>query len=280
MIKQFLSIATMLFVALSVTGCTQYESGDATNLDSIALENNITEGRFESQEQGRIMVSEINRLWFTSLEEFLYATASARDARGFWDLHIASRTNDIRLLSSLDTFYLPANIPNGFYLHRISVHGAFIDIFYMPFYGEVTWEISHEAFSNNRYFHLQFTRWTYEDLESWGSNTPLDGIMRQFGFRENDFIDGRYLFHESTNTLYWAQGSNRFSLQMPKDLPHENNNVSEFAAEEGGLPAEPTVYDMLHFANTVTLDLQNQANIAAWSAGDFTMVEELLESSR
>ncbi|MCL2576765.1 MAG: hypothetical protein FWE27_01765 [Defluviitaleaceae bacterium] len=273
MLKRFLTMLAMLFALLSITGCMEYEPENAATEESMAsyhTDDTSQVRRYSSDPR-------INRLWFTSLDEFLYDYAAAREGRISPDLKTEIITEYIDF-ASLDTIHLLANVPEEFHIAEIRVHKTFITIWYIPIAEEVTWETWSDAFRNHQYFELMVTRWTYEDLESWGDNSPLNGIMGQFGFTEKDFIDGKYLFYESTRNLYWAQGSNRFRLTLPI-LAHENNDSSGLTAEELGPGTEINVRDMLKFTETVAVDLQNENNIAAWSAGDFSMFEELFTTT-
>ncbi|MCL2578295.1 MAG: copper amine oxidase N-terminal domain-containing protein [Defluviitaleaceae bacterium] len=228
-------------------------------------------------------LSYVNSLWFYSLEEFFDAYIAAREDRVSSDPGISRITAHVDF-ASLDEIHLLTNLPETFRLYRIRVFDEAISVFYIPI-DEDTGEQRSDAVLNNQYFHLHVFLWTYEDLESWGINSPLDGIMRQIGreigvdLTEKDLIDGKYLFCERTRTLYWAQGSNRFRLRMPI-ITNEDNDVTGLSIEELGLAAEFSINDMLKFTETVTIDLQNEINIAAWSAGDFSMFEELLEPEK
>ena len=291
MLKQFSKVVAIFFAVLAITGCVQYDTESYAIAKSTGLylademlqysENSSVETEsYESPEETTIRGSRIDFLVFASLDEFLYAYVAAREGRVFSDSQPDWITEHVDL-ASLETIRLLAKPMGAYRIIEIAVHGEWVNILYANIGEDDTEEARLNAIRNDEVFHFSFSRWTYEDLESWGASSPLDGVMRQDGATERDLIDGKYFLSQSstTNWLFWAEGSNRLMLTMPR-TSRANRDTSGIASEEGGLPADPTVYDMLHFTNTVTLDLQNQANIAAWSAGDFTMVEELLESSR
>ncbi|MCL2576766.1 MAG: hypothetical protein FWE27_01770 [Defluviitaleaceae bacterium] len=272
MLKRFLTMFAMLFTVSTITGCIQYRSESTSNTEPVTSSHAEDVSQYSEPIYSS---SRINHLSFASLDEFLDVYVSAREGRDSSDLNTAAIMRNIDFVS-LDTIHLLANIPEEFHIAAIHVHETAISIWYIPIAEEVTWETWSNAFSNHQYFELLVIRLTNEDLESWEDNSPMDGIMRQTGSTENDLIDGKYLFCERTRKLSWMQGSNRFMLRLPI-LTHENNDSSGLTAEELGIVTEMSVRDMLKFAKTVAVDLQNENNIAAWSAGDFTMIEEMLQ---
>jgi len=248
MLKRFLKMFAMLFVSITIIAHTGQEVV--------------------------FCLSYMNFLRFYSLEEFFDAYIAAREGRVSPDSETARITAHVDF-ASLDEIHLLTKLPEIFRFAHISVSDESISIYYMPI-EEDTGETRRNAVLNNQYFQFVVTRTTYEDLVSWGHNSPLDGIMRQFEFTEEDLINGKYYFRERTRTLYWSQGSNRYGLTMPK-VAHGNDDVTGLSADELGLAAEFSVNDMLKFTETITIDLQDEINIAAWSAGDFSMFEERLE---
>jgi len=248
MLKRFLKMFAMLFVLITIIAHTGQEVV--------------------------FCLSYTNSLWFYSLEDFFDAYIAAREGRVSPDSEKARITAHVDF-ASLDEIHLLTNLPEIFRFDYIRVFDEAISVYYVPI-DEDTGETRSNAVLNNQYFHLHIFLWTYEDLESWGADSPMDGIMRQFGFTEEDLVKGVYYLREHSRTLYWSQGSNLFSLRMPM-VAHGSDDVTGLSVEELGLATEFSVNDMLKFTETVTIDLQNERNIAAWSAGDFSMVEELLE---
>jgi len=64
---------------------------------------------------------------------------------------------------------------------------------------------------------------------------------------------------------------------MPEEA-HINNYASGFTAADFGLAAEINANDVIKFAETVAVNLHDENNIASWRAGDFAMIEEMLQS--
>jgi len=240
----------------------------------------------------------INYLTFYSLEDFLDAYVAAREGRVSPDSRIAEQIEHVDFASreaiyllaeaerimahvdfaSLETIYMLTNIPETYRLVQITAGRELVSIVYMPIVGENTHEARSDAMLNQQYFVLEFFRLTYEDLESAGYNSPLDGVMRQVGvdLTEEDLIDGKYLFCERTRNLYWAHGSNLLMLITPMVVAHGNNESSGLTTADLGFATEISINDMIRFTETVAVDLHDENNIASWRAGDFAMIDELL----
>jgi len=247
MLKRFKKMFTMLFALLTIISHTGQE---------------IT------------FACVINYLEFYSLEEFLDAYIAAHEGRISPDLEIARRTEHSNF-ALLEEIHLIKNLPEKFRLDEISVGRQLVSIAYVAI-AEDAGETRINATENNKYFTLRVTRWTYEDLKHRGYDSPLDDIMSQFGFAEEDLIEGQYLYYERSNTLHWAQDSNLFTLRMPMVLRNIDDALGLTDASNLRLVVENSVYDMIELANTVSVDLRDDNNIVAWRAGDFTMFDALL----
>ena len=201
--KRLLMILVLVLVLLALAGCGQYDSGIYGTSDA-------------RPEQTPGPPSEIP-LYFRSWEEFFDAHRAAREGNLRGETARRAERADF---ASLEKLFLP-NLPEAHQLNDIVINESSVQIRYFREFEHLgtQWELSSFTFS--------FTRWTYEDLESWGAQSPLDGIMRQFGFTEDDLIDGKF-FRERTNTLtvFWAYGSNRLSLSVPRNVP--NTDIAGF----------------------------------------------------
>ena len=280
--KQLSIIAITFFTLIAVAGCVYYEPGSAVRGESnSSYRADDIQQYSESLDVGEIIGCQpIPQLLFLSLEKFLDTYVATR--RG---MAMGSRTPIIAEaidLPSLTSIHIPTKIPETFRLARISVTERSVALHFMPatkdFTNDYTNELWNVALSSRQYFLLMFDRYTYEDMKFWGHSSPLDGIMNQFGFTEEDLIDGRYYIRETFSgmlELYWAEGSTLFSLRMPRTI-HESSAIVGFSADDVVSTEVFTLYDMLHFTETITIDLQDEANIAAWSAGDFAMLEDVL----
>jgi hypothetical protein len=242
MLKQFLKMSAMLFALLAmVTGCVHVEGASAETED------------YEYEEQD-ICYSFVRSLWFDSLEEFLNTYIAAREGRVSTDSrnpeHLIESTN----FTSFDTIHLLTNIPKAYQIVSIRVRENAIDIMY----------VANGNSSVGRYFLFQVGYFTHEDWELSGIKSHLDTVMHYLDFTEEDLIDEKYLFDTRWNTLYWEEGSISFSLEIPMTA-HQDHTAPHYS-----------INDILRFAKTITIDLQDENNIAAWSAGDFSAIEELL----
>ena len=190
------------------------------------------------------------------MEEFLYAHRAAREGRATGSLaEMAARLD----FASLTELPLSINLPEIYRLSVITVYEERIRLWYLPEHTLISEEARRSAISPTQAFILQITRWT-------GVQSPMDGIMQQFGFTTEDLIDGRYYFREQTNTFYWAHGGNRLSLRLPNPSSgsHDAHMPSNITTGFTG----NTVHDLLAFTETSTIDLDDDALITAL-IGDF-----------
>jgi hypothetical protein len=177
----------------------------------------------------------------------------------------------------LNELQLLANIPEDFHL-------SFIDIINRYWFWSIYRHIDDDGVSeiwNNMSITLQVGRHTHEDaLETWGLDCPLLFHMRQYGYTENDLIDNKYWlqpFIEHAYILWWAEGSKLFILSIPQVIVHGSDNISPHIDMSNSSQDFPQ--NILHLAETITIDLQCEDNITAWSNGDFSTVEAFLNNS-
>jgi hypothetical protein len=181
---------------------------------------------------------------FTSFEELLSAYAAAHEGKAFSDSQgfgAESITDDTNF-TLLDTIHLLTNLPEEYQIDSIGVGKDGIGVFYRAGGGDLS-------------FYVRYLTNEYWELSEFKSH--LDSIMYYYDFTEEDLIDGKYLFCARWRNLFWEEGSTSFTLSMPRT-------------------ANYSISDILRFAKTATIDLRDENNIAAWSAGDFSAIEELL----
>jgi hypothetical protein len=203
--------------------------------------------------------------YFYSLDELLDSYVSSREGRIFREWQYLEHMK----LASLENITLLTNLPEIYRITHIEFSNVSVRIYYdIPYTG---------LSSSYASFVLDFCRSTPQDRELWGHTSPLDGIMQRYGFTENDLIDGKYIYRDISivSTLHWAQGSNRISLSMPSII-HGVESPAGFTIADLGLSEDFTVHDLIKFAESVTIDMQDEANLAAWSIGDYSLIEELL----
>ena len=113
MLRRLLTLLTILFTVLIITGCAQNE------LESTPTVENTP----RKQESGRMSVE--NYLIFDSLEEFLDAYTAEKEGRVPSDW-ISEHVDFV----SLDTLHLPVNLPEEYQLARITVDKYSVSIRY------------------------------------------------------------------------------------------------------------------------------------------------------
>jgi len=254
MLKIFSKMAAMLFAILTVTGCMHVNSTASYHTEDSSPYSETENNEIEIDECEEDFVSWAVHFKFSSLEEFLSSYVAVREGRASFNSD-ATELKARAAFATFDVIHLPINIPESYQISLIYPGEKGIKIFYY---------IDGDSFSSFPYFSFLASYSTYEDLELWGINTPLDNYMAEWGFTEKDFIDGKYLYVERYNELFWAQGSYRFTLEIPR-ATHTGYGASSYS-----------INDILRFAETVTIDLKDENNIAAWSAGDFSMFDDLL----
>jgi len=205
---------------------------------------------------------------FSSLEELLFTYAAAREGRPS-RISRDSRQADRFALNAelvdfvaLDTLHILTNIPEGFILDGFDVSEENISAMYVTSQFATGDEI-HESLGWRSMF-FSVTRWTYEDLEEWGMSCPLDGVVRKNcpyggifpirgGFTEENLIMGRYHIDRSSTTwysIYWAEGPNRFTLSIPREV-FDNSGGRSSGGVTFGRATETNVYDIINFAQYV-----------------------------
>ena len=254
--KRLSIISITIFMLFALIGCGQQD-------DTTDYGQNISSGT-----SGEISVSEAvspghgqapavhgipDHLTFWSLEEFLYAHRAVREGTATGRLAEMAASIDFE---SLEELVLPNNLPGIYQIHQIEVYDTAIWVWFLPEGSLASEEARWDAGINRTYFLLRTTRWTYEDLESWGVQSPMDGIMRQDNATEDDLIDGTYHFNERTNTIYWARGSNRLSFHLPNTLPANQS----------------TIHDLLPLTQTTTIDLLDE-DLITELIGDFYQLD-------
>jgi hypothetical protein len=210
----------------------------------VHAEGASAETEIYENEEPDIFISFARGFLFTSFEELLSAYAAAHEGKAFSDsqgLGAEAITDDTNF-TLLDTIHLLTNLPEEYQIDIIGVGATNIGFHYN---------------SGGDILSFLVGYLTNEDWESWGYTSPLDSRMRHLGLTEEDLIDGKYLFDVRQNDLYWEEGGTIFTLNIPRTANYSIN-------------------DILRFAKTAAIDLQDENNIAAWSAGDFSAIEELL----
>jgi hypothetical protein len=281
--KQFSKALLIFFLLPIVAGCATY---DAEQEETIAMPPHYIDSApynaenepntldiNESPEQPEISFSVRRHLNFSSVEELLNDYIAAIEGRVHPNSDIARNTEYVNF-AGLNELQLLANIPEDFQL-------SFIDIINRYWFWSIYRHIDDDGVSeiwNNMSIILQVGRHAPDDVsETWGVDCPLLFYMSRHGYTENDLIDNKYwlrLFDEHVYILEWAEGSKLFILSIPRVIVHGSDNISPYIDMSNSSQDFPQ--SILHLAETITIDLQCEDNITAWSNGDFSTIEAML----
>jgi len=238
-----LNIALVLIFAL--VGCGQRSEADVEVGAG-------TEVAVEEWQEGLIVGGpEPDVLSFSSLEEFLLSYIAVRDgmrAEGFMPAsvhgnfeHFSEMAESVDLLS-LERFYLPINIPEGYQLFRILVYEYSV---VLGFASDM--DILHAPVVHIWRFSFSFTR---NFALVHGLENPMAGVMEQYGVTEAGLIDGKFLFRAQSSHFNWASGNELLSLQIPRPLAYR-------------LIANGNDEDLLQFTEVYVIDLADEDVINA-----------------
>jgi hypothetical protein len=246
--KRFLAILTALFTVLIVTGCLYTES--AASYHETAYDE---AGDYEEHDIFHSGI--IDYLEFNSLEDFLNTYITAREGGDFSCQHTEDMAEFINF-ASLDVIHLLVNLPTEYQLASIKVFKEAVYVLYA---------IDGDSSLRSSYFLFCYTIFAQVELDEWGQPLPLYFDFSQYRFITDDFIDGKHLYCSRNRHLFWEDDSRHFKIEIPEI-------IVGFGAEEN-----LTGNDIVNFAKYITINLQDETNISAWSAGDFTMLDDLLE---
>ena len=239
--RGILLIGVLLFLAVLLTGCGQYDE-DETEIFATGV---------------------ISSLEFSSLEEFLACYIIASEGRSggdisefvsgfqmrFSDSDLAEVVADTNF-TAFETLYLPVGIPEDFQLHRITVNEVSVALWFLHEDDLVSERAIWDAIANQRRFHFIISRWDYD------SSALMENVLRQNNATREDLIDGKYLF-VAPNMFIWTSDREILSLYTPlpsydaqEEFPTENL-IADFWVNPDD-PASST-----NFAGTVSVDLSD-----------------------
>jgi len=201
-------LITLASIALLLSACGQHTLDEVYYEPEQAPINAVASPTDTSGSVAALTV--VDWLQFHSLEEFLYAYELVRSGDATGTLATMAVAAD---LASLVELPLLTVIPDGFKLDVIRAHNETVSLYYVPESFLVS-EVARLNVSSEVSFQLRITRWDMND--------PMEGIMRQFGFGEEDMVDGVF-FRERTNSLHLAHGNERITLRLPESMrPNPN----------------------------------------------------------
>jgi len=214
----FLSIC--LIVSLLLMGCSRLADNNQDLHDEVHSSEsdvhlqNCAESDVPSEE---IFDSPVDLLAFSSMESFTSYLLSGE------------KRDDIADLASLNNYWLPTGIPEGYHLYKITAGISDIGFWYLPVNCLSTSDDILAAESEQKHFLFISTRGTYE----FGS------IMTQFGAAQDDLIDGKYLLaSENEQIIIWEQDNNTLMLYLPSE--YEVSDIRALCAAEEYAKSEDT----------------------------------------
>lgn len=187
--KRYICIVPVILSLLFLGGC-----GQNGNFGIASDEEDS--GSFESFEV------------FSDLDEF--AARIEGTAKGNDQTAKIPSTEDHAELASVEAYYVPEKIPNGYELGKIVAGSGGIMYVYYPTEKMGSEEDMRWAEANQACFKFMLYRWEKE------MENPLSGIMAQIGQDESDYIDGKYLYDAPYRTYFWIENGDALSLEFPR----------------------------------------------------------------
>jgi len=243
--KRFLKIHFLLVIfALLLHSCTSIDEQLHTAQPEATGEITTTHHPNFDPVEGVWTSPRDEFLEFSTVESFLEAHRLVQEGTADAEL---LRLAEINNFASLETLYVPTNIPEPYRLGQISVHEANVSL---TFYIEEHL-ISEEAMRSAtiRQQGFSFSLFRHESDEPMaGYRAPQGDFINRS--REGDWIHDRYLFTRFGDTLIWAVGRNLATMSFPRrDAQGEviGDLVRYFGLD--------SVEDLARFAELVAIDL-------------------------
>lgn len=139
---------------------------------------------------------------FYSLESFLEYASTAKSGDGLADL------------ASLEYFYLPTGLPEGYQLIKINVGGVDIGFTYLP--ADAAAQEGADRWAESSHDHIQ--------LISSRGYYVFESIMDQFDVTEEDLAHGKYIVDEygERMTVTWEEDGTVLMLSIPRQFKFED----------------------------------------------------------
>jgi len=273
--KRLLILTIVLFLLVTLAGCTQYDVGGNEVYDTGSYEEEIDNHYDHGHEEEIFDSVAPDQIRFSSVEDFLNAYIIANEGGDITNLvsrwetategDIASVTDSINF-TSFEEFYLPVDIPDEFELHNIEITEEFVGFAFLHRDDMGSEEAVQDVMRYFRELHFGFARWDVDDY------ILFDAMMRQ-SWEQDILIDGKYLFRESElgdHTFHWISNRTRFWLHLPANLDPTGDRSE--TNELGGISLDDP-HAMISFTETTTLNLQDTRAVE-------TMIEELEAARR
>ena len=200
--KRLIIVVFLLFaISLIIAGCgsindhdVEYSTSDTTDNinENSPHEHNSDLPDATTEERND---SPVDLMSFSSIDAFLTYTLNAE------------KGGDVADLSSLDYFFLPTGLPEGYNLNRIAAGAVDIGFYYLQDEYLSTNETARLAEAQRKNFLFISNRGSYQ----------FKSVMEQFSVVEDDLIDGKYLYVEYLNLIIWEQDDVTLMLYLPKE---------------------------------------------------------------
>lgn len=156
----------------------------------------------EAAEQEAICVYPATIDSFDSLESFLEYVSAAESGDGYADL------------ASLEYFYLPIGLPEGYQLVKVNAGEMDIGFYYLPADADLSEEAVRMVDANKDHIQFISSRGYYK----------FESEMEQFGVTAEDLVDGKYILHEYAEKMMvvWEEDGNVLMLYLPRQFVFED----------------------------------------------------------
>ena len=196
-------ILAVLLIALLLAGCgTKHTSENAAEPEEAAEKvgetQEQTEDPSEKPTEKKRWDTPVDLVSFSSLEEFTEYIRSAKEG------------GDVADLASLEYYFLPAGLPEGYSLYKITAGVQDIGFWYLPDEELSSDETARAAEARGERFLFISPRGTYE-----GSSISKDTVV----------IGDKYKYTRSSGLVFWKQNHHGLMMYLPKDF-----EVSDFDA--------------------------------------------------
>ena len=141
---------------------------------------------------------------FTSLEAMTEAIQKAKRS-------LEERTE--ARLEDVEYYYLPTYLPEGYNLYQITVGGLTFEFTYIK--AENPQSIGEEELAQIGMKQEGLVFWFNRDIEKNQMESAISANRKT----KEDLIDGKYLYLEDPQELYWEEGGHIQKLYIPNLLP-------------------------------------------------------------
>jgi len=169
---------------------------------------------YTADQQSQIPPTEY--ITFSSLEHFLHTLRTIR-THGF-----ASEAAEHLDLGSLDELYMPTGIPEEYKIISVMVDDVNVGFTYLHDDDLISENARWSAMGNRKHFGFTFSRDEDENA--------IASFLENFGYSEDDLIDGRYLLVNS-NGLLWSYEGRFMQMHIPVQLANsERDDLTKYMA--------------------------------------------------